>query len=514
MEPLISLEVELKLTADSSDLTALRSALAAIACGAPLDRRSLVSTYFDTPELALRAAAASLRVRAENGQFVQTLKTAGLAPANLLERGEWQDIVAKNQVDPQAPQSGARLPAGVAGELYPLFVTTITRETVELEPAPGTRIEVAIDLGEIRTVSGGASEPVCELELELKAGPRTALYDLALQLLEAAPLTIGTRSKSERGYALVEGGAAAAAMPAAAVDFAPGTSVETVLQRVGRSCLAQLLRNEPAALAGEPEAVHRMRVELRRLRSMLAAVKGVLPREPRRRVAAELTALAEPLGRARNLDVFIAELLAPLQCDRAGDPGWDELAAAAAAARRAAHHRVACEIRSPQRTARLLRLLRWFDGCEWRAAETPAAPALTAPIDTIAPGILDRCRRKVRRRSRHFMRLTPDQRHRLRIAVKELRYAIELWRSLYPGRELRRYLERMKPVQDELGHVSDIRAAYGLVIELGRTAEQPQPIVAAGGRLLERHERALLRSEARLRRRLRRLNHARRFWRI
>lgn len=514
MESPISREVELKLAAENSDLAALRSALTAIAAGAPVNRRSLVSTYFDTPDLALRAARTSLRVRAENGQFVQTVKTADAAPTNLLERGEWQDTVAENRVDPQAPESGARLPAEVAGKLCALFVTTISRETIELEPVSGTRIEVAIDLGEIRAVSGDRSEPVCEIELELKSGARTALYDLALQLLEIAPLRIGTRSKSERGYDLVAGGAGPATMPAAAADFVSGTSVETVLQSIGRACLAQLLHNEPGALAGEPEAVHRMRVELRRLRSMLAAVKNALPREPRRRIAAELAALAAPLGRVRNLDVFIAELLTPLQRDRADDPGWNELAAAAAAARRAAHHRVACEIRSPQRTATLLRLLRWFDGCEWRAADTPPAPALTAPIDTIAAGILDRWRRKVRRRSRHLARLSPGQRHRLRIAVKELRYTVELSRSLYPDRELHRYLERLKPVQDRLGDASDIRAAYRLVIELARTAEQPQPIVEAGGQLLELHERKLLRGEVPLRKRLRRLTHARRFWRM
>lgn len=44
-------------------------------------------------------------------------------------------------------------------------------------------------------------------------------------------------------------------------------TVENVLQRIGRRCLAHLLRNEPAALADQPEGIHQMRVAIRRLRS-------------------------------------------------------------------------------------------------------------------------------------------------------------------------------------------------------------------------------------------------------
>ena len=119
----------------------------------------------------------------------------------------------------------------------------------------------------------------------------------------------------------------------------------------------------------------------------------------------------------------------------------------------------------------------------------------------------------MRKRSRHFARLTPRQRHRLRIAVKNLRYTVELLRGLYPERDVRRYVEQLKPVQDELGQANDVRVAYGLVIELGRTAERTDPFAEAGGQLLEQHERALLQGEPELCRRLRRLNRAKPFWR-
>jgi inorganic triphosphatase YgiF len=505
----------LKLAADAAALPELRRALLAMMPGSVTVRRTLVSTYFDTPDLALKRAGSTLRVRDMEGRFIQTLKTADPAGASVLGRGEWEDPVAENRPDPLAPCSGSLLPDGVAGELRPLFVTEVTRETIGIEPAPGTRIEAAVDTGEIRAKDSGRSEPISEIELELETGDPAALYDLALKLLETAPLRIDTASKSARGYRLVEGVAAPPrAVHAEPLALDPGMAVEEVLRHIGRSCFAHLLRNEAAALAGQPEGVHQMRVAVRRLRSLLSAFKQLLPRDARRAVTDELAGLAAPLGPARNLDVFAAELLQPLRRERPDEPGWGEIAAMVEQAGAEAHQRVGNEIRSARHTEAVLRLLRWFEGRGWRAPQASAAPeALGSPIGAIAPDILDRRRRKVRKRSRRFARMTPKERHRLRIAVKKLRYTVELLRSLYPERDVSRYAKRLKPVQDELGHANDIRVAYGLVIELGRRTEETGAFAEAGGQLLERHERALLKGEPELHQRLRRLNRARPFWR-
>ncbi|HEV7997215.1 MAG TPA: CHAD domain-containing protein [Stellaceae bacterium] len=512
--PHISVEIELKLAAAPADLAALTRALGAMAAGERAVRQHhLVSTYFDTFDLALKRQGANLRVRAADGRLIQTLKTADRGGGDLLARGEWEDEVAENRPDPHAAHSGPRLPAELADQLRPLFVTEIARQAIEIEPNPGTRIEAAIDTGEIRAIDNGRSEPVSEIELELKAGDSAAVYDLALRLLETAPLRIDWRSKSERGYRLVEGELRPSPVHAEAVTIDSGMSVEQVLQTIGRSCLAQLLKNEPAAVDGQPEGVHQMRVAVRRLRSLLSAIKKQLPAEERRAVADQLAGLAAPLGPARNLDVFSAELLGPLRCERPDEPGWDELSAAAERARGGAHDRVAEEILSPRHTEAVLRLLRWFDTSGWRAPHAPETSPLSAPIGAVASDLLDRRRRNVRQRSRHFARLTPKERHRLRIAVKKLRYTVELLRSLYPQRDARRYLKPLKPVQDELGHANDIRVAYGLVIELGNEAEDAGPIAEAGGQLLELHERAFLRGEPKLGKRLRRLNRAAPFWR-
>jgi inorganic triphosphatase YgiF len=515
----------LKLAAEPDDLAGLTQALKGMAQGGASISRKLVSTYYDTPDRALQRAGSIVRVREQDGRFIQTFKTEGPGKtedsgktgsgASLLARGEWEDAVAENQPDPHATESGARLPQGIAAALQPLFVTEIERLAIEIEPDAGTRIEAAIDRGTIRAVEGGPSEAVSEIELELKEGDPAALYDLALKLLETAPLRIDLRSKSERGYRLVAGDESApGGVSVKPVALDPEMTVAEALQRVGRACLGHLLRNEPAALAGGNEGVHQMRVATRRLRSMLSAVKNMLPDAERRWVSDEIKAITSALGAARNLDVFATELVPPARDEAPDQPGWDELSAATERARDEAHRRVHDEIGSPRHTAAMLRLLRWFEGCGWRGERTQASgDTITTAIGAVAPAVLDRRRRSVRKRSRHFGRLPARGRHRARIAVKKLRYAIELLDSLYGQRDARPFVKRLKRVQDELGHANDVRVAYGLVIELGRSAPSIEPMADASAQMLARHERALARDEDKLRRHLKGLNRARPFWR-
>src|SRR5437588_113897 len=284
-EAAISTEVELKLAVRATDLPEMKRALMAMA---PVStQKRLISTYYDTPDAALKERGLTLRVRDQGGNFIQTVK------------------------------------AGV--------------------------------------------EPISEIELELKDGDATVLYDLAAQLLEVAPLRIEARSKSERGYQLVEHGVAVPqAVHADPVILDRDMTVDVALQNIGRSCLAQLLRNEPAVLSARPEGVHQMRVAVRRLRSAISSLKKLLPQEDVQWVTEELRWLGGALGPARNLDVFAAELVPPARTGLPDEPGWDDLAVALDRRRVAAYDQINQTILSQRYTASMLRLLRWFEGSGWR----------------------------------------------------------------------------------------------------------------------------------------------------
>ena len=473
----------------------------------------LISTYYDTPDLALKRRGVSLRVREQGGRFIQTVKTGDPSSGDVLTRGEWEDELAESCPDPHAAQSGEHLPDGIAGDLRPLFATDVTRTTFAIESAPATRIEAAIDQGVIRAAAGGETEPISEIELELKSGDAAVLYDIALQLLDVASIRIEPRSKSERGYRL--GDEAEAATPvvhAEPVALDPTMTVEAALQEIGRACLAHLLHNEAAALTMDPEGVHQMRVAVRRIRSAISAFKKLLPAADRRRVSSELTWLIDILGRARNLDVFATELLLPARAGLSHETGIDDLEAALDRERKAAYERVERAILSKRHAAGMLRLSHWFEARGWRERSAGRFGLLTSPIGELAPRLLDRRWREMRKRSKRFGRLTALQRHKLRIAAKKLRYTMELLGSLFNQDDLQEFMKRLKRLQDDLGYANDVRVAHDTLPELCAGAHRSS-VARAGARLLEWHEQALAKAERKLRKRLDRLNNTAPFWR-
>jgi len=82
-------------------------------------------------------------------------------------------------------------------------------------------------------------------------------------------------------------------------------------------------------------------------------------------------------------------------------------------------------------------------------APAEAEPS-TGPIEDIAPKLLDRCRRKAESAA-GFRRPIGAKRHKLRIALKKTRYAVELLGSLYDPDDAKRFVQRLKWLQDDLG---------------------------------------------------------------
>jgi triphosphatase len=510
------LEIEFKLAASPDRMQELKQALESMGPASTSVPSILTSTYYDSTDLKLRRHHLNFRVRERDGQRLQTLKTDGSNSGDLLSRGEWEDVIPVDQPDPECPQTGPRLRDVVAtDELRPLFTTVVRRTLIELEPRASTQIEAAIDEGEIRALKGEAVEPVCEIELELKSGDAGALYDLALRLIDVAPLRIETCSKAERGYRLL----AVDDSTTRAVFAEPPTldgsmTVEAVLQSIGRACLSHLLRNEPAALRDHPDGVHQMRVAARRLRSALSAVKPMVPAKHYRWALDELKWLASILEPARNWNVFAASLLAPVERALPLETDLKRLSEVAEQRRRAAYDGAREAIGSQRYTAGILRLARWFETRGWR--DQPAseqAALLFASIGEVAPGLIERRWRVVRKRSKRFGGVSQEQWHRLRIALKKLRYTIEFLESLVADREARAMKKRLKPLQDGLGFLNDVRTAHDLVEELARHVNQGgSEIGRAGGIVLGWHARGLTEREPKLRKHVRRLRRAKPFW--
>jgi triphosphatase len=450
-------------------------------------------------------------VRRRGRHFIQTVKATGALGESGLARGEWEDQVSGESPDPQAAQTGPFLPPEIAARLRPLFRTEVSRLTIPLAPEPATRIEAAIDRGQIRNDEKTPAEPISEVELELKSGAPTALYDVALQLLHIAPLRLERRSKAERGYQLAAGGnGTAKAIHATPAELSASLTGEAVLCQTGRACLDHLLRNEDAALAGDAEGIHQIRVAVRRLRAILSAFAALLPRDQRRWASGELRWLADTLGEARNLDVFTSGLVQPARAALPVASEFERLTLAAQRRRQAAHAAVIKAISSTRYTEALLALLRWLDGNDWRHA---GDEALRQPIAVIAPALLDRCRAQAEKRAKDFAHQSAKKRHKLRIALKKMRYAAELFAGLYDVAEARQFIQRLKRLQDDLGDANDVRVARDIVASLAPPGRRSTGIAHAGRRILEWHRRRIAKNEPNLRHHVDEMLTAEPFWR-
>lgn len=499
-------ETELKLKASPQTLAKLRQSPLLGGGGGRTVSKNLLSAYFDTPDRALQARGATLRVRKTGDSFIQTLKSAALEPGGLT-RSEWEWPVAALRPDLSAivePEALALLGPLNAATLGPIFESHIKRAVRLLGDDGGDRVEVAFDTGELRAGDGAVAQ-LAELELELKSGRPAALFALALEIAKLAPVRLETRTKAARGFALAAGQTEEGWRKADRLELAACMTVEAALCGILRNGLNHFAANEACALAGtDPEGVHQMRVALRRLRSAAGLFRRFIPFERYQWLTGELRWLAGSLGPARDWDVFLADLVAPVKdglSDGAAPDGDLTALESAADAKRQAGYAVAREAILSDRYGRFqLELAGWVESRGWR--DQPVSEdsvRLFSPIGDLADALLDKRLRRSRRLGRGFARLASAERHELRIALKKLRYAADFFRALYDDKAARRFTAQLAAMQDALGHLNDVATAARLIRSLhddGTTA--PAAEARAAGLVLGWHARGLASSEAEL----------------
>jgi triphosphatase len=469
-------EVELKLLAPAGVLEKLREAPVIVRYSRSAGAASrLEATYYDTPDHALFSHGLSLRVRRAGKRYFQTLKR-GPTDGRPFSRAEWEcpvDGVGPDLRQLPVSEIGAPLDGMPPDALAPIFTTTVHRRTQRLNFG-GTLVEVAFDEGSI--AAGDRSEALSELELEVKAGDKRVLYDIGLELLETAPLRIGIRSKAERGYELALGMA-----PKGTKSTAPlittKHSLDDIVGLLLANCQHHLLANQAVAEAGQdPEGVHQMRVALRRMRSACSLLHRELGSPSLSGFNAEAKWLAQLFGAARDWDVFITETMtAPSEAVETDLFDFDSLREAAEPHRLAAYATLREALVSRRYNRFQLSLRRWIETHGWRnELENRSLAVLLEPAPAFACGVLTRLHRNVLKRGKHFRHLEPAARHRVRVELKKLRYAIEFFHgALGENAKAKNYIGHLAQMQDDLGHHNDTSVASPFLRALARDSASP-----------------------------------------
>jgi CHAD domain-containing protein len=248
-----------------------------------------------------------------------------------------------------------------------------------------------------------------------------------------------------------------------------------------RQRLTALTRTLPSASGGDVNAIHQARVATRRVRAALPiATRG----SRRRKLKKSFTRLTRALGGVRELDVAILTL-----DELASDPsvpqeGLEQL-------------RVILQEERQRFYAEMNGILQHVDLD--RLQRKTLAAAERATEDDSERSDLKRLRSVIKRAGRRAFALQAaienagniylaDRLHQVRIAVKKLRYVLEIARELSRSRASAR-IRMLKNAQDLLGRMHDLEVLITRIRALQGSARAPTLKVSADlDRLVRRLE--------------------------
>jgi inorganic triphosphatase YgiF len=423
---------------------------------------TLRSIYLDTPAHALRKAGITLALRRDGRHWVQTVRMTSSLHGGLARA-----------VEVENPAPGGRACLEAIGDtelrdeiihhvdgasLEPICEIVIERSTSELTLENGTRAELAIDVGEIR--AGGRSGELREAEIGLIEGSPNGLFEIAQRLFPEGGLRFSRLSKAARGYLLAEQGRTDLALePKSAEKIAldKAQRVEQAARDILRDCLDQISTNMVVVRKlNDMEGPHQLRVGLRRLRSAFSAFSSALQGPETTRLGEEARWLGKEVGQLRDLEVVTNEIVRREAETHLQESALWILAEALQAqvdARLDHLRRVLAEARA-QRF--LIDLARFVETRGWLVAEDfGQTERLGTSISDFAGKALSKARKKVRKRARRFDTLNEEERHELRKAMKNLRYAIEFFSSIYAAKHVKKFLKYLKKLQAVFGDLND-----------------------------------------------------------
>lgn len=455
-------EIELKLTLPPHTIKALLAHPLLLSVASV--RNHLKNTYFDTPDLSLKQARVVLRHRQIGKRWYQTVKSASPISSGLAIRDEWESAINPGSFDfSQIGDTSLRqYLERCQAQLKPVFITNFTRITWSVRPQSGTLIEIALDRGRIESQERHAR--ICEVELELMQGEPSSLFALAKTLQQSVLLHPAAASKAERGFSLLLN-QPAPPVKAMAPDLHTELSPMPAFRIITLSCLTQLQGNEEGVMADDrnPEYLHQMRVALRRLRSALQLFRPVLPTGFLERWDPVWRDLTRLFGQSRNWDMFTLQLLPQMTAAYPEEADILRLAKAAKRQRSDAHKAIQAALAA----APYSRLLIDFSAELYSPPFAETGNALQAPsLSNFAALSLTQLAQQAGGWAEKFEHLDEAERHRMRLAFKALRYAVEFFTQLLPTQPRQTYLRQLEQLQDTLGTLNDLAVAKNMATSI------------------------------------------------
>ncbi|MFJ6133634.1 CYTH and CHAD domain-containing protein [Janibacter terrae] len=294
-DPAEHVEREVKLEAE---LDAVLPDLAGVATTGERRVHDLAATYLDTPGLALQRARTTLRRRTGGDDAGWHLKL----PREDGARTERHAPLGRTAA--RVPPELRELVTAVVGAAPLLPVATLLTRRAETDLLDDSGRVVAVLCDDV-VLTAPAGEGWRELEVELAPGADPAVLERAVAALVGDARTGISRSGRASKVARALG-----PLPDPPPPRSPVSSAAEVLLDYLRVQVGVVQAREGGVRTHDPDAVHKTRVALRRLRSTLRVYRRLLDREVTDPLREEMRWYAGVLGEVRDIDVVRQHLRA------------------------------------------------------------------------------------------------------------------------------------------------------------------------------------------------------------
>lgn len=486
-------ELELKFAVPSYQQSVLRKNIDTKTA----QQQRLSAYYFDTPNQDLAKKGIALRIRFEDSQWVQTLKTAGDGVAKRVELNTvlsltgTPDTLDVSSLVPDVslitqPTVVAQLTSimpldQLAQALTVQYFTDVQRTSRQIKKN-NSRIEIAYDIGKVGIGRLNSQKPannhgltqsdIHEIEFELLEGDPSDLIEVAKTWCKKYKLYLSTVTKAQRGSLLLANKQYAQPVKAdlAVLQLHKGISQFAFLQAVVNNCLVQILPNASAIAEGSPDGnlVHQLRVGIRRLRTALKHFKFAQDYiDPNWLMVLKQT--FSLLGEYRDKEILQIKTQPLLESVGAPHVEWST----------AVDIMPIDAVRANDFQILLLELIGFTHLAV--PADNPKAKATVAKK-------LEKLFTAIAVASDKFASLDTESQHGVRKDLKSLRYVSEFAAPLFASQtngkkgkkaaELNAFLQYLEPAQDVLGEYNDNVVGHANYLEKAKT--DPNALFAVG----------------------------------
>lgn len=401
--------------------------------GEPIPPRVFTSTYFDTEHHRLGQLGLTLRKRVERSRGVWQLKIPSGAVRLELEIKSgsrnipwaFQDLLMAFFRKQEALQLG-KLRTRRKG-------IQINKDNQHIAEVVHDHVALIKDKKVVYTFQ--------EVEVELQEGPKRELKPIRKALIHAGAQVMPLQPKIFQALQL--------SYPLSSGLSDPSTSPTEHIRERLQSQFSEMLRHDPGTRLGrDSEALHQMRVAIRRMRAILRTTKSFLAPDWTKYARQETGWIGSLLGEVRDWDVLLESFqnIYP-------DFSSHEQRSFKAILKHFEDQRSMARARLLEglRSDRYLNLLNHLED------SLPHLPFQSSPlpIGDLARKAFDKLQDFVKSSNNLFP--TSDL-HRTRILLKRARYAYELAEPL-SGKHFKRFTQQTKYVQDLLGQHHDAMVA-------------------------------------------------------